>query len=81
MHRVHADRHYAPVSLPRRAKPRGPVRDFRARGKLKLVEVQVTAVAVEIDRCGLCEGAIDRFDGHAFEANRRCCGCRAALQE
>lgn len=79
MHRVHADKHYAPVPLPRRAKTGAAVRDFRARGKLTLVEASVVTVVVEIDRCGLCDGAIDRFDRYVFGGTGHCCGCRSAL--
>lgn len=57
-----------------------PVRDFRARGKLKLVEITVAVASSDVDLCALCEGRIDRFDRVTFEASGHCCGCQATLR-
>ena len=78
MHRVHADRRYAAVALPRvRRKPASPVRDFRARGQLRLV--QAAGAKVESDACVVCEATIDRFDRATFLVAARCCACESAL--
>ena len=73
--RVHAlhqhIRTHAPRTTARRA---GPVRDFRARGKL-------TLVVVDRDACITCDGTIDRFDRHTFLIVGRCCACEAELAD
>lgn len=67
--RVLALKRPLPAPQPRRSRARKPrVRDFRARGKL-------TLVVATVDRCTLCEGAIDRFDRIRFETHGRCCTC------
>jgi hypothetical protein len=71
--RAFAYRSHAPAYARRMAPPRArPVRDFRARGRLVLVEAT-------IDRCVLCEGAIDRFDRNTFSVAGRCCACHQEL--
>jgi hypothetical protein len=62
-----------PASFVGRRRRLAVTRDFRARGKL-------TLVAVEAERCALCQGAIDRFDRDAFIASGRCAACQGDLE-
>jgi hypothetical protein len=77
---VHA---FAPAPRPRpRARTKAALRDFRARGTLKVVRVEA-AVAAEPDRdrCALCDGIVDRFDWELWLISGHCCGCEASLSD